>query len=931
MNRSSVYRADFFRALVLAGEDAEARRAVCRAWGFREEKPKTELTRTPFVPNIYVSRPSDEPTKPKPAPSNQFRFLRCEGAERVTDEERKKRDSTVTGIMAAPKVTRQKLLEKEGNAPMPPPLMPWSRLGPFLRKPLSKQHRSQQPDIRKVVRLLAEGRALLRIPTVAKTKWHPRLEVWHDRRDDLAPFWDDAEFVRRRIIRERGRNGLKWQVVQRDIRSPNGFSLFDPSSLAHTDLKVPRGEATVLVIGDLGQYHPGSLQDAWLALGRKFSLSARKAWVLCPCPSHRWAIPMTRVWNMTQWDRGTRPARQDRGLPPLPENETAALEVFRLLCSAALRVEMGLLRQLRFLVPDGDVGLEHRLFSSKDVIRNSAGLSFKDANLPTLRENLPALSPEMAAECLTRIFTSHRHAPVYRHLEMMAWKYWLTDEQWRQVKAGGIITAQELDTSAMFYRGMLHSLRSRESGVSGEAMEAFLFRDLERLNDEARGHEERQVAWVLTQGLKVGGPLPDFIDPEVIRSLLPEMDCPPHLFHADGIFIGEEKKCGRIMTTLRERDGACVLYTRDEKRVIAHSGDRVLRIADVSDKHGFSIANDVDKVRIRPLQRPAWAKRMWYDKYGLAAEFRVKNVPFVLRWIPPGRFLMGSPEEEPGRWEAEGPRHERVVEKGFWLGETVVTQAQWLAVTGQNPSGFKGPETLPVELVSWQNCRDYCQKLAALVPELEFRLPKEQEWEYACRAGTDTALWTGGITIRKDYEAPELEEIAWYVGNSWKELQVENRHDMKRPVWRHPEGDEAGTHAVKGKKANPWGLYDMLGNVWEWCEDAWDKKAYEKQMRGELSLEGGDDADGVVRGGSWFHRADYCRAACRLELEHGFRGDDLGFRLAAGQELGSGATAPQRLRDDYPTTTGTGRFDDRGNPLLPVDVTLAEGKPESRS
>jgi formylglycine-generating enzyme required for sulfatase activity len=299
------------------------------------------------------------------------------------------------------------------------------------------------------------------------------------------------------------------------------------------------------------------------------------------------------------------------------------------------------------------------------------------------------------------------------------------------------------------------------------------------------------------------------------------------------------------------------------------------------------------------LQRPSWARRMWYDRYGLAAEFRVGETPFVLRWIPPGRFLMGSPEAEPGWSKAEGPQHEVVISRGFWLGETPVTQVQWRAVVENagkaaaarglepSPSHFSGPDTLPVEQVSWPEARDFCSLMeGALVDSPGFRLPTEAEWEYACRAGMVDALWSGPIKIEADHDAPALEEIAWYVGNSWRDLEVEKPFAMKDLPWKHPKGNRAGAHRVKGKEANPWGLYDMLGNVWEWCRDAWNDEAYQRRERltYDPMVRIDDVAERVVRGGSWSDLAQDCRSAYRDGNPPGSRIHGLGFRLAAGQE-----------------------------------------------
>ncbi len=287
-----------------------------------------------------------------------------------------------------------------------------------------------------------------------------------------------------------------------------------------------------------------------------------------------------------------------------------------------------------------------------------------------------------------------------------------------------------------------------------------------------------------------------------------------------------------------------------------------------------------------------WAEVFGEDRHGIFAECSVNDVRFVWRWICRGSFQMGSPKDEPGRWEAEGPKHKVTLSRGFWLGETPVTQAQWQAVMGENPSYFKGPGELPVEQVTWPECKAFAEKLNALFPGLHSALPTEAQWEYACRAGTETALYTGGITVKGENNAPELDEIAWYGGNSGVDLEVSNGENSKgRPNKQHPH-TLAGTHRVKLKKPNAWGLHDMLGNVWEWCADEWDEKAYAKRAAGATDpfLDSTDEsAHRVLRGGSWGGRARGCRSACRGGDAPGNRFLFLGLRLAAGQNEPSAA------------------------------------------
>jgi formylglycine-generating enzyme required for sulfatase activity/tRNA A-37 threonylcarbamoyl transferase component Bud32 len=246
----------------------------------------------------------------------------------------------------------------------------------------------------------------------------------------------------------------------------------------------------------------------------------------------------------------------------------------------------------------------------------------------------------------------------------------------------------------------------------------------------------------------------------------------------------------------------------------------------------------------QPVGPGSWASKTGEDEYGRWADVEVAGVVFRMRWIPPGRFRMGSPEGEKGRFGDEGPQHEVTLTRGFWLAETPCTQRLWEAVTGKNPSRFKDPNR-PVEQVSWEDCQEFLKVVNERNPGLRARLPTEAEWEYACRAGTETSIYAG-----------DLDSIAWYSDNSH------------------------GTQPVAQKKPNDWGLYDMLGNVWEWCSDGY----------GPYSAEPVKDPGGpnkgskrVIRGGAWFEFARYVRCAARDARAPGGRSGYLGFRLARGQ------------------------------------------------
>jgi eukaryotic-like serine/threonine-protein kinase len=219
-------------------------------------------------------------------------------------------------------------------------------------------------------------------------------------------------------------------------------------------------------------------------------------------------------------------------------------------------------------------------------------------------------------------------------------------------------------------------------------------------------------------------------------------------------------------------------------------------------------------------------------------------------WVPGGTFWMGASPGDQVVQDSEKPRHQVKLE-GYWLGKFPVTQAQWKSVMGTDPSGFKG-EDRPVENVSWEDAQEFLKKAGQ-----GLRLPSEAEWEYACRARTE-GPWYG-----------ELAEVAWYGDNSGRE-----------------------THPVGRKKANGWGLHDMLGNVWEWCEDAGDNEAYKKRQGVTVSpvVKGDKAAVRVLRGGSWANGAGYGRASHRHGVGPGRRSESFGFRVAR-----SGRREPEAL------------------------------------
>ena len=280
---------------------------------------------------------------------------------------------------------------------------------------------------------------------------------------------------------------------------------------------------------------------------------------------------------------------------------------------------------------------------------------------------------------------------------------------------------------------------------------------------------------------------------------------------------------------------------------------------------------------------PDWASEWGQDRYGVFVGFRLGDVTQRMRWIRPGRFLMGSPETELGRFEDEGPQHEVTISRGFWLFDAPCTQALWQAVMGTNPSRFKSPDR-PVEMVSWYDCQEFLWRLNGKVRGLELCLPSEAQWEYACRAGSETATYAGPLEILGDRNAPGLDPIAWYGGNSGVEFDLEDGADSSGWKERQYPHERAGTRRVKEKKPNAWGLYDMLGNVWEWCADK-GRRDY-KSAVGPDPVGRHDASYGtMLRGGSWWEGACLVRSGYRWFWQPwNSNQDNIGFRCARGQK-----------------------------------------------
>lgn len=260
---------------------------------------------------------------------------------------------------------------------------------------------------------------------------------------------------------------------------------------------------------------------------------------------------------------------------------------------------------------------------------------------------------------------------------------------------------------------------------------------------------------------------------------------------------------------------------------------------------------------------PLWANAWGDDRFGLWVEFQIQDVVQRLRWIESGEFLMGSPDSEPERHSDEGPQHRVRLAQGFWLADSACTQALWMAVMGgKNPSYSQDDPQCPVEQVSWDDVETFLQRLREHLPASSApMLPSEAQWEYACRAGTITPFNLG-----ENIMPEQVNYHGNYPYNGARKGEYRER-----------------TVPVKSLPPNAWGLYEMHGNVWEWCADG--RREYKALPAGDrlqdpLGPTESASVSRALRGGSWSFHARNARSANRNADPRSDRYHNFGFRLA---------------------------------------------------
>ena len=675
-------------------------------------------------------------------------------------------------------------------------------------------------DLDRTVAILSRGEFLRVFPRRPRKRWGQLIQVIEDRSRRLAPFWLDQDMVVTHLNRIYPQSGFQLAILEDGATDPR--IQLPPERVGRYALPDPG--TIVLVLGDLGclahlQEQRDRLKQVWLEWGRRFQANSNPALVIVPCHPNRCGDELARLWTILPWEVASLTTN-----PLLSDKDTAELTDQLLTRLAfALRVEPQLVRAVRRTFYEGraDAGIESHIWQHEAFVsRHHEAATFDPRSMHSLLPRFFRLEKRGTAADLRACpgATARR----------VSWRLVLGATGPR---AGRGPRACSIRPSFGKRRGGT----SRGSAIlvaSGAvnnpaANEPTWFRQVfarlpESVNQGIAARTLHEIEAVIRPD---GEDRPEFLDPALLpptsqterlialRQVADRLVARPFLSERGGRGLGsqtaDDEPAGSLLGLIRTRNG-------------------LIKIDRYADFWAGGTA-------------PDWVADWGRDSFGTWVILRVGDVTQRLRWIPPGRFQMGSPEGEEGRFSDEGPQHEETIPSGFWMFDTPCTQALWEAVMGENPSRFKGPDR-PVESVSWDQCQEFLQRLNARCTGLELKLPSEAQWEYACRAGRETPRY------RED-----LDEIAWY--------------------WENSQGE---THPVGQKAPNDWGLYDTLGNVWEWCEDVWTED-YNKEASASRAASAPRVHPGWLLDSSGARRV---RTASRNRLEPSNRLDFLGFRCA---------------------------------------------------
>ncbi|GAB6042050.1 SUMF1/EgtB/PvdO family nonheme iron enzyme [Endothiovibrio diazotrophicus] len=728
-------------------------------------------------------------------------------------------------------------------------------------------------DLPRCLRDLTRARPVGRLPLLPRRHFNGPITLLIDRPQSLRQVHPDLYAAWRSLVALVGSPGLTAFQLR---NGPDGAWEQLDGHFSPADEGAIQRHSQVLLLGAFGALHDGRIAAEWLALIRRLKARGHPVRLLPVCHLRDAPAPCTPLDPRGARDGGDGPRHLDTLLALLSRTWKTGREQ---------------LRYLRHALPGAGVQAELALANHPEVRDSGSYLELG------VRRLLPALHAFDALEERLRI-------PLQRALDQWRGTLNARAEEMERLQSA-LLEAPKPHQFPRLLR-QLEGLRGRPPASAEVPIGLAAYLPL--LDQLARQHPlpdwqplfrlARQAAWVLGEPLPGGYHAEEFAEPEspaprwlcqigtglqvrarAERALLP-LGAHPYS-PTDNVIIGDHLPVSGEQVEIIDRGWHYRLRRferpvwaerlwQDERGVLhlAHAEGALFALQPAGPERPEALW--------RCVENPwPWARALGVDAYGLWAELRLGEARQRLRWIAPGRFRMGSPPDEPERYDDETP-HTVTLTRGYWLADTACTQALWQAVTGENPAHFTDSADHPVEQVSWEDCHHFLERANESIEGFRLRLPSEAEWEYACRAGSDGPF-------------------SW--GNTLATDQANYHGDY--PYNHGPKGEQRRrTLPVERFAPNRWGLYQMHGNVLEWCQD-WLGDYPEGEINDPAGPARGRNR--VLRGGSWAALGRSLRSAQRSGSPPGGRGDSIGFRLAGGfdPQAGEGAggmSADRRVR-----------------------------------